>query len=93
MATIAIDIAGMQVNFGIDDADVGRILTAYTAMMVSYDAEGLPITLEPQEVVMRLAQEIVNNLATNARKWEQSTAADEARNAVPLLNISLTVPE
>jgi hypothetical protein len=90
MATISINLAGIEVGFALNDANATRIITAYTAMMTEHSANGEPVVPTPPEVVMRLAQEIVSNLASNARKWEQNHAAEHARNNVPELAISLT---
>lgn len=81
MATINIDINGLQVSFSLSDQDAGRILTAHTA----FYTEGNNPPPAPQQVVERLAQEVVTGLAQRTLAWEQDEAAAAARLAVPAI--------
>ena len=81
MAQITININGLDVAFSLSDADAGRILAAHTAF---YSQPNQPPPA-PQDVVVRLAQEVVTGLAERTLAWERDEAAAAARQAVPAI--------
>lgn len=85
MATISIDLAGISTSFTLEDNDAARILTAHIAMYTAPDMEGVPVTPTSEEAVNRLAQEVVDGLASTAVSWEQAEASRTAVVAVPAI--------
>lgn len=89
MATITIDMAGLITSFELTESDALRILAAHTALLgdsASIAEDGSPIAPTPEQVVQRMAQDIVDGLAATTRRYEQDVAAAAARDAVPQLN-------
>lgn len=78
MATFSISIGGTNVDFTLSDQDANRILTAFTAFYKEND-----ITPPVEQVVTRIAQEVINGLADRAIRWEREEAASAAAAAVP----------
>jgi hypothetical protein len=89
MATVLIELAGLSTSFTMDDNDANRILAAYTATYTTQDEEGNDVVPTPTETVNQLAQGVVDGLAANAVRWEQTEASKTAVGNVP--NIVATI--
>jgi hypothetical protein len=83
MATILIELAGLSTSFTMDDNDANRILAAYTATYTTQDEDGNDVVPTPTETVNQLAQGVVDELAANAVRWEQTEASKTAVGNVP----------
>lgn len=81
MATISININGMDVGFTLPDEDAGRILVAHTKMFTN-DPASPPA---PQDVVKMIAQQVITQLAHATLAREQQ----EAASAVPGIQVSI----
>tara|TARA_B110000483_G_scaffold125909_1_gene151270 strand:- start:563 stop:835 length:273 start_codon:yes stop_codon:yes gene_type:complete len=89
MATVSIDLAGLSTSFTLDEADATRILTAYTAMYTTQDEEGVDVVPTPSETVNQLADGVVQGLAANAVRWEQTAASTAAIGGVPPITATI----
>lgn len=89
MADVSIAIAGLNVSFTLSDADAGRILAAHTALFTTQDGDGTPVVPTPQDVVIRIAQGVVGQLAQTAVVHEQQIAANAAAMAVPGIDATI----
>jgi hypothetical protein len=87
MATIGLQIdypqGQMASTYGLPDLDMGRILAAYSSMYGKVD-DGLggQRDMTPQEIVDRLALELINIVKSNTREWERAEAIKQAELAV-----------
>jgi hypothetical protein len=79
--TLQIDypLGALASKYEIPDADMGRILQAYAAM---YGKNEQGNDLTPQEIVDRLAMELLGNVKSNTREWERVERLKEAELAV-----------
>jgi len=82
MAVILIELASISTSFSLSDDDANRILAAYTATYTTQDENGADVVPTPTETVNQLAQEVVDGLAANAVRWEQTEASKTAVGAV-----------
>ncbi len=87
MATIGLQIdyplGALSSKYEIPDADMGRILAAYSAMYGQVeDGQGGYRAMTPQEIVDRLAMELLGSVKSNTREWERVERLKEAELAV-----------
>lgn len=82
MATVSIELSGLNTSFTLEDVDAERILTAYTAMYTTQDEMGEYIVPTPEDTVNQLAEGVVQGLAANAVRWEQTEASTLAISSV-----------
>jgi hypothetical protein len=76
MATIGLQVdyplGAITSKFEIADLDMSRILTAYSAMYGQVDdGMGGMRDMTPQEIIDRLAIELIGNVKSNTREWER----------------------
>jgi len=85
MANISLSLDGTSVAFTVSDADVARILAAYTALLTKPDSD-VPTTAQ---VVEEIGKGVVAGLAQTAIRYEQEQAAKAAADAVPSIDATL----
>jgi hypothetical protein len=94
MTKIAISFADAEVKFSLPEQDAGRILSAFTQMWATQgvDDKGEPTVILPpvQEVVLKIAQSVVEGLAQQALRFEQDTAATAARKDITPIEYTIT---
>jgi hypothetical protein len=85
VADISVSLNGVSVSFAVSDADVSRILAAYTALLTKAEADA-PTSAE---VVAEIGKGFVAGLAQTAIRYEQEVAAKAAAEAVPSIDATL----
>ena len=89
MADISMSIGGNAVSFTVADADVARILAAYSALFTKPGDDGAPVVPSAQETVVEIGKSVIAGLASNAIRYEQEQAARAAAEAVPAIDATL----
>lgn len=83
---IKISITGAQGTveraFQISNANIARIIQAYTAVNTTLDEDGNPAIPTPAEVIAIIARGTVHGIANNAIRWHQEQAAKTAVGAI-----------
>jgi hypothetical protein len=77
MATIALEVdyplGRITSKFEIADLDMSRILVAYSALFGQVDdGQGMLRDMTPQEIIDRLAIELIGSVKSYTREWERA---------------------
>jgi hypothetical protein len=77
MATIALQVdyplGVISSKFEIADLDMNRILAAHSALFGQVeDGQGMMRDMTPQEIIDRLAMELIGQVKSYTREWERA---------------------